>query len=84
MILHSPGDLHLRTTVGAPEDLCWTTGDAPDPACAALTDQPRYRVPGGRTCWCRPERDVPRAIRLVGERDHDVRLQFQFVNVPPG
>ena len=48
VILDSPADLHLRNTVAAPEDLCWVAGPSPDPACAALTDEPRYRYRGLR------------------------------------
>ena len=91
VILDSPGDLHLRNTVGAPEDLCWTTGDAPDPACAALTEQPRYRyrglrllVQGPTAMFLVPSAWSASATTLMVPRTADVRLQFQFVNVPPG
>ena len=91
VILDSPADLHLRNTVGAPEDLCWTTGDAPDPACAVLTEQPRYRyrglrllVQGPTAMFLVPSAWSASATTLLVPRAADVRLQFQFVNVPPG
>lgn len=91
VILDSPQDLHLRNTVAAPEDLCWTSGDAPDPACAARTDDERYRyrglrllVQGPTAMFLVPSAWSASATTLEVPRDADVRLQFQFVNAPPG
>lgn len=90
VILDSTQDLHLRNTVPAPEDLCWTTGDAPDAACAARTDGYRYRyhglhllVQGPDAMFLVPGQWSPSATTLAVPRDADVRLQFQFVNTPP-
>ncbi len=91
VILDSPADLHLRNTIDPPEDLCWLTGDAPDPACAALTDQPRYRyrglrllVQGPSAMFLVPSTWSPSGTTLMVPRTSDARLQFQFVNTPPG
>ncbi|WP_426593244.1 hypothetical protein ACPPVS_16125 [Cellulomonas sp. McL0617] len=90
VILDSPADLHLRNTVAAPEDLCWLTGAAPDPACAALIDQPRYRyrglhllVQGPSAMFLVPNAWSPSATTLMVPRTTDARLQFQFVNTSP-
>ncbi|WP_028050364.1 hypothetical protein [Cellulomonas sp. URHD0024] len=90
VILDSPADLHLRNTVAAPEDLCWLSGNAPDPDCAALTDEPRYRyrglrllVQGPSAMFLVPTQWSPSATTLMVPRDSDARLQFQFVNDSP-
>jgi len=90
VILDSPADLHLRNTVAAPEDLCWVSGPAPDPACAALTDEPRYRyrglrllVQGPSAMFLVPSAWSPSATTLMVPRTSDARLQFQFVNTSP-
>lgn len=90
VILDSPEDLHLRNTVAPPEDLCWTTGDAPDPACAARVEEPRYRyrglrllVQGPTAMFLVPSDWSPHATTLLVPRDTTARLQFQFVNVAP-
>jgi len=90
VILDSPADLRLRNTVTPPEDLCWRTGDAPDPACAALTDQPRYRyrglrllVQGPTAMFLVPSAWSASATTLMVPRGGDVRMQFQFVNTSP-
>ncbi|WP_028045273.1 hypothetical protein [Cellulomonas sp. URHE0023] len=90
VILDSPADLHLRNTVAAPEDLCWVTGPAPDAACAALTDEPRYRyrglrllVQGPSAMFLVPTEWSPSGTTLMVPRTSDARLQFQFVNDSP-
>ena len=90
MILDSPGDLHLRNTVAAPEDLCWVTGPAPDADCASRGDEPRYRyrglrllVQGPSAMFLVPTAWSPSATTLMVPRSSDARLQFQFVNTPP-
>jgi len=90
VILDSKQDLHLRNTVPAPEDLCWTSGTAPDPACAARADEYRYRyrglhllVQGPDAMFLVPGQWSPSATTLDVPHDADVRLQFQFVNSPP-
>lgn len=90
VILDSKQDLHLRNTVPAPEDLCWTTGSAPDAACVARADEYRYRyrglhllVQGPDAMFLVPGQWSPSGTTLDVPRDADVRLQFQFVNSAP-
>jgi len=90
VILDSPDDLQLRNTVAAPEDLCWTNGPAPDAACAARTDSPRYRyhglrllVQGPNAMFLVPSAWSPSGTTLEVPRTANVRLQFQFANTPP-
>jgi hypothetical protein len=89
VILDTPDDLQLRNTVAAPEDLCWT-GSAPDPACAARTDSPRYRyhglrllVQGPNAMFLVPSAWSASATTLEVPRTANVRLQYQFANTPP-
>jgi hypothetical protein len=90
VILDSPQDLHLRNTVAAPEDFCWTSGPAPDAACAARTGDMRYRyhglrllVQGPNAMFLVPSHWSASATTLEVPRDANVQLQFQFVNSPP-
>ena len=90
VILDSPTDLRLRNTVPPPADLCLRADGGVDEACAALTDEPRYRyrfrllVQGPDAMFLVPATWSASATTLMVPDGAPVRVQFQFVNVPPG